>query len=103
MASVESDRVYSKEGESAASFQVLQLDSVQLTREAIERNEGKRVAFRYDYGIRFTPEQTIFVDESSFDRRTSIRGRAWAVRGERASRGVFFVRGKRYAQILLAV
>lgn len=31
------------------------------------------------YGTQFTPEKTVFVDESSFDRRTSVR----------ASRAVF--------------
>ena len=44
----------------------------QLTRDAIERSEGKRAKFHYNYGLRFTAEQTVFVDESSFDHRTSL-------------------------------
>ena len=55
----------------------------------------KQAAFRYEYGIRYTAEQTVFVDESSFDRRTSIRGKAWALSGQRAVRKCFFVRGRR--------
>lgn len=47
----------------------------QLTREALKRSAAKQAAFRYEYGICYSPEQTVFVDESSFDRRTSIRGR----------------------------
>ena len=68
----------------------------QLTRLALERSEAKRVAFRYEYGTQYTAEQTVFVDESSFDRRTSIWGKAWALSGERAQRKCFFVRGRRY-------
>ncbi len=66
-----------------------------LTRKALERNEEQRLAFRFNYGSRYTPEQTVFVDESSFDRRTSIRNHAWALSGQRAVRKCFFVRGKR--------
>ena len=33
--------------------------------------------------------------ESSFDRRTAIRGHVWALRGQRAVCKCFFVRGKR--------
>ncbi|KAJ7460143.1 hypothetical protein FB451DRAFT_1045514, partial [Mycena latifolia] len=72
---------------------------IQLTRLALERSEAKRVAFRYEYGSKYTAEQTVFVDESSFDRRTSIRGKAWALSGERAQRKCFFVRGRRCATI----
>jgi hypothetical protein len=42
---------------------------------ALERSEAKRTAFRYEYGSKYTAEQMVFVDESSFDRRTSIRGK----------------------------
>lgn len=41
------------------------------------------------------PEHAVFVDESSFDRRTSLRNRAWALRGRKAERKWFFVRGRR--------
>lgn len=70
--------------------------SSQLTRLALERSEAKRLAFCYEYGTKYTAEQTVFVDESSFDRHTSIRGKAWALSGERAQRKCFFVRGRRY-------
>ena len=52
--------------------------------------------FRFEYGARYTPEQTVFVDESSFDRRTAIRQRGWAYTGMRVMQKCFFVRGKRY-------
>ncbi|KIL55693.1 hypothetical protein M378DRAFT_17709 [Amanita muscaria Koide BX008] len=68
-----------------------------LTRQALERSAIKRARFRYQCGRQYTPEQIVFVDESSFDRRTSLRGRAWALRGQRAVRKSFFVRGKRYS------
>ncbi|KAF8239839.1 hypothetical protein L208DRAFT_1559943, partial [Tricholoma matsutake] len=45
---------------------------MKLTQEALECSEAKRLAFRHQYGSRYTPEQTVFVDESSFDHRTSI-------------------------------
>ncbi|PPQ84969.1 hypothetical protein CVT26_008289 [Gymnopilus dilepis] len=68
-----------------------------LTRDALERNEERRGLFRLHYGQNYTPEQTVFVDESSFDRRTSVRGKAWALSGQRAVRKCFFVRGRRYS------
>src|SRR6266567_5408792 len=67
----------------------------QITKDALERSELKRGLFRVRYGNQYTPEQTVFVDESSFDRRTAIRGRAWALSGQRAVRKCFFVRGRR--------
>ncbi|KAK7054183.1 hypothetical protein R3P38DRAFT_1486142 [Favolaschia claudopus] len=68
-----------------------------LTRDALERSAEKRAAFRYNHGSQYTAEQTVFVDESSFDRRTSIRNHAWALSGRRAIRKCFFVRGRRYS------
>ncbi|KAF8240476.1 hypothetical protein L208DRAFT_1232809, partial [Tricholoma matsutake] len=58
--------------------------------EPLECSEAKRLAFRHQYGSRYKPEQTVFVDESSFDRCTSIRKRAWALLGQRAVRQCFF-------------
>jgi hypothetical protein len=43
----------------------------------------------------YEPDQLIFVDESSVDRQTTYRGRVWSIRGTKAQRGAFFVRGKR--------
>ncbi|KJA17558.1 hypothetical protein HYPSUDRAFT_146386, partial [Hypholoma sublateritium FD-334 SS-4] len=68
-----------------------------LTRDALERNEMKRALYREKCGYEYTPEQLVFVDESSFDRQTSIRGKAWAISGHRAVRNTFFVRGRRYS------
>lgn len=90
--------VYDEEGTASPQKNLDSTDVIQqLTRDALERSNAKRAAYRYEYGLKFTPEQTVFVDESSFDRRTSIRGRAWALSGERAVRKCFFVRGKRYS------
>lgn len=71
--------------------------NLQVTKNAHEQCEEKCAAFRYEYGIRFTPEQTIFVDESSFDRCTGVRKRGWAMCGQRLPRSVFFIRGTRCA------
>ena len=63
---------------------------------AIERNETKRQQYLQRINT-YTPEQLVFVDETSCDRRTANRGYGWAKEGERASRRSFCVRGKRYA------
>jgi len=68
---------------------------IQLTHAAIERSAAKRAAFVTKVGWNYTPDQLVFVDESSCDCRTSYRGRAWAIRGRRAVRKAFFVRGRR--------
>lgn len=47
----------------------------------MERNEDKRNAYLYHVGLNYTPEQLVFLDESSFDRRTTFRGQAWALSG----------------------
>ncbi len=71
----------------------------QLTRVAIERSTEKRAAYVHTIGTQFSPEQLVFVDESACDRRTTYRGRAWAIEGQRAIRKCFFVRGKRYVSL----
>jgi hypothetical protein len=70
--------------------------SHKLTREALERSEDQRMRYRYSYGATCRPEATVFVDESSFDRRAALRDKAWALKGKRAVRQCFFIRGKRY-------
>jgi DDE superfamily endonuclease len=51
--------------------------------------------FRHTFGTLYTPDQVVFVDESSFDCRTEIQGRAWALSGKAAVRKDFFIRGQR--------
>ena len=67
---------------------------LQLTRTAIERSEEKRKDFAARIGV-YDPSQLVFVDESAVDRRTTYRGRAWAIRGHKATRKAFFCRGRR--------
>jgi hypothetical protein len=62
----------------------------------MERNETKRANYIYRMGLNYQPEQLVFVDESSFDRRATYRGYAYALKGQRALRKCFFLRGKRY-------
>jgi hypothetical protein len=71
--------------------------SAKLTHVAIERSAQKRAEYVYKIGLYYTADQLVFVDESSFDRRTTYRGKAWAIQGQRAIRKAFFVRGKRCA------
>lgn len=47
-------------------------------------------------GLNYSPDQLVFVDESAFDHQVPFRGYAWAIKGERAIRKCFFIRGKRY-------
>ena len=68
--------------------------------EALERSEVKRAALRLAYGSQYTPEQTVFVDESSFDRRTSIRGRAWALSGQLVPCSFAFLSGETLTGVL---
>ena len=68
--------------------------SFQLTRDAIERNAELRADFAARIGT-YDADQLVFVDESAVDRRTTYRGRAWALRGKPATRKAFFCRGRR--------
>ena len=43
----------------------------------------------------YDPNQVVFVDECSVDRRATYRGRAWAIRGRKATRKAFFCHGQR--------
>jgi len=67
-----------------------------ITRIAVERSAQKRLEYLTRIGA-YTAEQLVFVDESSVDRRTTYRGRAWSIRGTKAQRKAFFVRGRRYS------
>ncbi|KAF7969177.1 hypothetical protein HWV62_28003 [Athelia sp. TMB] len=69
----------------------------------MERSESKRLQYMYHMGSRYEPNQLVFVDESSFDRHTTYRGYAWALKGQRAKRKCFYVRGKRYIPSYLLI
>ncbi|KAF8549308.1 hypothetical protein OG21DRAFT_1421525, partial [Imleria badia] len=64
-----------------------------ITQIAAERSVGKRLEYYVRIGL-YQPEQLVFVDESSVDRRTTYRGHAWSIRGTKAQRKAFFVRGQ---------
>lgn len=68
----------------------------QITKHAAERSDVDRAEYRLNVGRNYTPEQLVFVDESACDRRTYLRGRAWALEGQRAFRKQFFARGRRF-------
>jgi hypothetical protein len=70
------------------------LSFYKVTRVAMERNVEKRAAFTFRMGIMYSPEQFVFVDECSVDRRVG-RGYGYALQGRRAVRKSFFVRGRR--------
>jgi hypothetical protein len=72
---------------------------LQVTRVAIERSAEKRSQYIARISA-YRPDQLVFVDESSVDRRTSYRGSAWSFRGTQAQRKAFFVRGRRYVLLL---
>ena len=59
----------------------------------------KRANYVIKIGLNYTPNQLVFVDESACDKRTTYRGQAWAIRGRRAFRKTFFVRGKRFGTL----
>ena len=48
----------------------------------------------------YQPHELVFIDESSFDRRTSIRNKGWALKGKRVVKKVYFHRGARLVPIL---
>lgn len=66
-----------------------------MTKTAIERSISKRLDYVARIGM-YRGDQIVFVDESSVDRRTPYRGRAWSIQGTQAHRKAFFVRGRRY-------
>jgi hypothetical protein len=66
-----------------------------MKKMAIERNPGKRANYIAKIGFSYTAEQLVFVDESSCNRHTTYRSMGYAMKGERAMRKVFFVRGQR--------
>ena len=89
-------RVYYEEGELQYGLFFIFLTCLQLSRVAIERSTEKRADFGYRIGT-YEPQQLVFVDESTVDRRTTYRNRAWAIRGRKATCKAFFCRGRRSA------
>ena len=71
---------------------------MQITKVAKERSVQKRTDYVHCIASKYIAEQLVFVDESSFDRRTTYRRQGWALQGQRAIRKTFFLRGKRYVQ-----
>ena len=65
----------------------------QVTRVAMERSLEKRAEYIARIG-QYDPKQLVFVDESSVDRQTTYRGRAWSLRGMQAQRKAFFIHGQ---------
>ncbi|KIK10987.1 hypothetical protein PISMIDRAFT_77700, partial [Pisolithus microcarpus 441] len=65
-----------------------------ITRVAAERSSQKHLEYLARIG-QYDARQLVFVDESSVDQRTTYRGRAWSIRGTKAQRKAFFVRGRR--------
>ena len=70
-----------------------------LSRITIERSAEKRSAFAARIGT-YEAEQLVFVDKSTVDRHTTYRGRAWAIRGMKATRKAFFVHRRRLVDTL---
>ena len=54
----------------------------QISKVALEQSAARRASYMLRIGTQYDPRQLVFVDESSFDRRTAVRGFAWALRGE---------------------
>jgi len=67
-----------------------------ITRVAAERSARKRLEYLARIG-QYQAGQLVFVDESSVDHRTTYRGRAWSIKGTKAQRNAFFVRGQRFS------
>lgn len=67
-----------------------------VTKAAKERNWEKRAAFLMEI-TQYKPNEMVFIDESSFDKRTSNRVRTWSRVGVRIVRPSYFFRGERYS------
>jgi transposase len=73
-----------------------------LARQAKERNLAARIAFWERVAILYKPSQLVFCDETSKDRRTTLRKHGYSPLGIRASSVQTMNRGRRYS-ILAAV
>ena len=69
--------------------------SPQASHVAAERSALKRAEYLLRISQRYTKDQLVFADETSFNRRVAHRNYAWAVKGHKASKNVFLCRGQR--------
>ena len=69
-------------------------DIGKVDRRAMEQNEDVRAVYRFHMAFEYRPEQLVFVDESSCDRRLS-REYGRTLRGHRVTKKTVFVCGKR--------
>jgi len=67
-----------------------------VTKAARERDAVKRATYVLNIA-QFLRHELVFVDESSFDRRVSLRNRGWALVGQRSILSTFFLCGKRFS------
>ena len=72
------------------------LYSLQISKDAAERNETLRSEYRLRMGELYLAHQLVCVDVSACDRRLYMRNKAYALEGLRACRKQYFARGKRY-------
>lgn len=63
----------------------------------MEQNAQDRAIYKNLVNTHYRPEQLVFADESHFNRLTLRRPYAWSIRGERATRYEFFLRGAKYS------
>jgi hypothetical protein len=71
-----------------------------LTQSAIKCSAQKHTVFTYKVSLHYTPEQLVFVDESSCNHCTSYWGHVRAIHGQWAVQKAFFVWCKRWDQRL---
>ena len=67
-----------------------------MQKEAYERNETMRSHYLGVIGEHYTPNQLIFIDESTKDERSLSRLYGYSPRGIHACKKVVFIWGKRY-------
>ena len=66
---------------------------IQVTHVVLERCVEKRTEYLAHIGT-YEPDQLVFIDESAVDRHMTYRGRAWAIKGRKATCKAFFNRGR---------
>ena len=69
--------------------------SPQTSHVAAEQSAHKRAEYVLRMSDRYTKDQLVFADETSFNRRVAHRHYGWAAKGRRASKRVLLCRGKR--------